>query len=234
MTISPQLAFRFPHRHSYVAEDFLVADANLAAWAWISRTADWPERRLLVWGEQGCGKTHLLHIWARRTGATWYDGAELVGMPAEPVPQGIAPRGIAIDDADQCVQETALLHLLNICREHGIPVLLSARQPPSRWTINLPDLASRLRAMLAVAIERPDDVFLRQLVVRLLSERQLPFAPNLPDWLLRRVQRAPDALRDAIDRLDYAALAAKGPITRSLASAVLGLASEDPGESDPE
>lgn len=229
MTTNPQLAFRFPHRHSYLAEDFLVTDANLAAWAWVGRTADWPEHRLLVWGEQGCGKTHLLHVWARRTGAAWYDGTELVGMPAEPGPQGIA-----IDDADRCVQETSLLHLLNICRERGIAVLLSARQPPSRWMIGLPDLASRLRAMLAVAIERPDDAFLRQLVVRLLCERRLPFAPNLPDWLLRRVRRAPDALRDAIDRLDYAALAAKGPITRSLASAVLGLAAEDPGESDPE
>lgn len=225
MTIGPQLALRFPHRHGYAVEDFLVTEANQAAWAWIARTADWPEHRLLVWGEPGCGKSHLLSIWAKQTGAIQQNGADLSELPPPP---GAA--GITIDDADLCQRETALLHLLNICRERRTPVLLSAQQPPSRWTIGLSDLASRLRAMLTVPINRPTDAFLRQLVVRLLTERHLVFAPNLPDWLLRRVQRSPEALRDAVERLDYAALAAKGPITRSLASAALGL--EEIGEAD--
>ena len=39
-----------------------------SACAWLRRTADWPDRRLAIWGESGRGKTHLLHIWAAAHG----------------------------------------------------------------------------------------------------------------------------------------------------------------------
>lgn len=218
MARTPQLALRFPHQPGYAAQDFIVSESNRAAWTWISRTDDWPDRRLLIWGEVGCGKTHLLQVWSRRIGARYAHGADLTGMP--PLP---GSAGIAIDDADRCPHETALLHLLNICRERGIPVLLAARQSPSRWTVGLPDLASRLRAILAVEVSQPDEPMLLQLVVRLLAERQLAFAPGLPTWLVRHVERSADALRRAVDQLDHAALAAaQGPITPIFAGKVLG------------
>lgn len=216
-TASGQLALTLPHRSLYRSEDFLVGSANQDAWTWLGRMADWPDRRLLVWGEPGCGKTHLLHLWARRVGAEYRSAATLSGIPAEP-----ARTGVAIDDADAPGEEPALLHLLNLCRDHAVPVLLAARTPPARWSIRLPDLASRLRAVTAVPILPPDDAFLRALLLRLLADRNLPVAPTLPDWLLRRLSRSPEALRDAVARLDHAALAEHGPVTRALAIRALG------------
>lgn len=207
-----QLKLPFAYQPGFAAEDFLAAPSNEAALAWIGRTADWPEGRLLLWGEAGCGKTHLLHIWAARTHASLVFGSSLRGLPALP-----RAGGTAVDDVDLAVEETALFHLLNAAREARQPVLLAARTPPARWTIRLPDLASRLRAITAVEILPPEDSMLQALLARLLADRQLLVPQALQDWLLRRLPRTPAALREAVARLD----AASGKIDRGLAVAVL-------------
>jgi chromosomal replication initiation ATPase DnaA len=221
-----QLPLPFASSRRFAAIDFREAASNAAALAWLDRTADWPGRRLLLWGDAGCGKTHLLHIWTMRTGAELSAGPALRGLPGLP-----AARGIAIDDADSVMDETALLHLLNAAGEAGLPVLLAARSPPARWTIRVPDLASRLRAITAVEIGPPEDALLRALLARLLADRQLRLPEPVRTWLLLRLPRTAAALIDAVARLDAAALAARRDITVSLARDVLGdLLAAEPDE----
>lgn len=216
MSATCQLPLPFSPGPRFVAADFREAASNEAARAWLGRTADWPGHRLLLWGAVGCGKTHLLHIWATRIGADLRAGPQLRGLPELP-----AAKGIAIDVADAVEDETALLHLLNAAAEAGLPVLLAARQPPSRWTTRLPDLASRLRAITAVEIGPPEDTLLRALLARLLAERQLRLPEAVQEWLLRRLPRTAAALQDAVARLDAAALEAHRDITVPLARDVL-------------
>ena len=116
----------------------------------------------------------------------------LTGLPELPA------AGVALDDADAVADERALLHLLNAAGEAGVPVLLAARLPPSRWSARLPDLASRLRAITAVEIGPPEDTLLRTLLARLLADRQLRLPESVQEWLLRRLPRSAAALRDAV------------------------------------
>jgi len=214
--VSDQLPLPFPHQPAYAAADFLAAPSNEAALTWLDRTPDWPDCRLALWGEPGCGKTHLLRLWAGRRGAAVLAGPDLLGLPAVP-PAG----GVALDDADAMAEEPALLHLLNAAREARLAVLLAARTPPARWPVRLPDLASRLRAVTAVEIMPPEESLLRALLLRLLADRQLAVRPDLQDWLLLRLPRSPAALREVVARLDQAALAAGGGVTRSIAAGVV-------------
>jgi chromosomal replication initiation ATPase DnaA len=85
----------------------------------------------------------------------------------------------------------------------------------------LPDLASRLRALTAVRIGPPEDGLLRRLLARLLQERQLNVGGPLQEWLLVRLPRSQGTIREAVARLDHAAMAAGGRVTRTLAQAVL-------------
>jgi chromosomal replication initiation ATPase DnaA len=195
--------------------DLREAPSNAEACTWLRRTPDWPEHRLMLWGEAGRGKTHLLHIWAKRTGAELRTGAGLAGLPEPPA------SGIALDDADAVADEAALLHLLNAAGEAGLPVLLAARAPPSRWPIRLPDLASRLRAITAVEIGPPEDTLLRALLARLLAERQLRPPETVQEWLIRRLPRTPAVLAEAVARLDAAALDRHRNITAPFAAEVL-------------
>jgi chromosomal replication initiation ATPase DnaA len=216
MVLLNQLPLPFIHQPSYGATDFISAASNEAARTWLDRTAEWPEQRLALWGDAGVGKTHLLSLWARRERALRLEGPALRELPHLP-PSG----GIALDDADAVPDETILLHLLNAARDGALPVLLAARAPPTRWAVQLADLASRLRAVTAVAIAPPEEPLLRGLLVRLLLDRQLGADPPVLDWLLVRLPRSAAALREAAARLDRASLAAHRRIDRKIAARVV-------------
>lgn len=213
MAVQNQLALPFDHQPAFSAADFLEAPSNAQARRWLARAPHWPDGRLVLWGAAGCGKTHLLHIWAAQAGAHCLSGLAL--------PLRLPDVALAIDDADRVPDETVLLHVLNAAAEAGAPALLAARTPPTRWPLQLPDLASRLRAAAAVEIASPEDSLLRSLLARLLAERQLIVAPALQEWLLARLPRTSAAIRAAAARLDGAALAAGRAVTRSLAATVL-------------
>lgn len=211
MSAIRQLALPFRHAPHYAAEDVLHAPSNAEALAWLQRTAAWPFGRLALWGGASNGKTHLLHLWAGRTGATLHQGPFLqAGWCAGPA---------AIDDADTA-DEPALLHLLNAAAEAGHAVLLAGLEPPARWPVRLPDLASRLRATATVELRAPDDATLRALLLRLLSDRQLIVPGAVQDWLLAHLPRTAAAMREAACRLDRAALAAGGRVNRAMAARV--------------
>jgi chromosomal replication initiation ATPase DnaA len=207
-----QLPLPFLFAPQFDAGEIIAAPSNADALAWLGRTAEWPQRRLALWGEAGSGKSHLLHRWAARS-----HGVVLPGPGLRLVPP-TAP--LAIDDAD-AAPERPLLHVLNAAAEAGLPVLLAGATPPARWPIALPDLASRLRAVTAVEIRSAEDTLLRALLARLLAERQIAVAEPVQDWLRLRLPRTAAAMREAAARLDRAALAAGGRVTRALAGEVL-------------
>ncbi len=66
MSEARQLALPFSHTAQYDAADFLADASNAEALAWLARTPDWPGGRLAIWGDEGRGKTHLLHAWAEQ------------------------------------------------------------------------------------------------------------------------------------------------------------------------
>jgi chromosomal replication initiation ATPase DnaA len=216
----PLPIFRGP---CFAEVDFCEAPSNADACIWLRRTAHWPNHRLALWGEAGRGKTHLLHIWAARTGATLCTGPSLSG--ASELPHA----GFALDDADAAPDETALFHLLNAAGEARLPILLAARFAPSRWPVRLPDLASRLRAIAAVEIGPPEETLLRALLVRQLAERQLRPPEAVQEWLVRRLPRSAAVLREAVARLDAASLERRRNITVPFATDVLAdlLASDE-------
>jgi chromosomal replication initiation ATPase DnaA len=212
MTHTRQLPLPFTHSPEYVVVDFQAAPSNAEALAWLDRTADWPQHRLALWGPGGCGKTHLLHLWAARASAVLLSGPTL-RLAAPELP-------LAIDDAD-AAPERMLLHTLNAAAEAALPVLLAGRDPPARWPVRLPDLASRLRAITAVQIQPADDDLLRNLLARLLADRQMQVTEPVQQYLRLHLPRTPAAMREAVARLDRAALAAGGRASRALAAQVV-------------
>ncbi|HEX5325201.1 MAG TPA: chromosomal replication initiator DnaA, partial [Acetobacteraceae bacterium] len=185
-----QLPLPFVHRPDFAELDFVEAASNTDALAWLRHPADWPCGRLALWGEAGCGKTHLLHLWAGRSGARYVCGPVLRPELSSPA------MALAIDQADAVTDEACLLHRLNFAAEERWPVLLAARTPPAHWAVRLPDLASRLRAITAVEIGRPEEALLRALLAKLLSDRQLAVSPAVQDWLLLHLPRTPAAVSD--------------------------------------
>jgi len=214
-----QLALTLPHAESFARDDFLAGPANKAALALVDAWPDWPNSVVMLVGDAGSGKSHLASIWAERSGARSIAARNLA---IETVPHALATGALVIEDIDpSIVDQPALFHLLNLAREQGAELLLTARTQPANWTLHIKDLASRLRAVPVVVLEPPDDQLLRALIVKFCADRQLVVDEAVVSYLLPRIERSFVAARRAVEVLDAEALRRGRPITRALAVEVL-------------
>ena len=222
MNTAVQLPLPFDPPSKPAPPTLVVGSCNEAAWQWLGRWPDWPGRVLIVHGPAGCGKTSLAALWGRRARA-YQGGAGDVGAI---IAQHVAtPESVAIDNADTIAGDAAaerdLLHLHNLVVEAGKWLMLTGQTAPARWPIELPDLASRLRAAPSVAVGLPDDALLDALLVKLFAERQLVVDAGIIEFLKRRMERSYAAARDLVARIDTASLSRKQAVTTRLVAAVL-------------
>jgi chromosomal replication initiation ATPase DnaA len=211
-----QLALALEHAENFAREDFLAGSSNEAALALVTRWPDWPDRTVVLVGPEGSGKSHLAAIWAAEAGARFVAARALAYAD---VPAALATGALVIEDlAEHAVDERALFHLLNLAREEGASMLLTARKPPIAWTVAIRDLASRLRALPVVTVAPPDDALLRAVIVKMCADRQLSIDEALVAYLTTRIDRSFAGARHAVEWLDHEALRQQRPVTRALAS----------------
>lgn len=214
-----QLALDLSQPPAFRREDFLVASCNQQAHGWIDRWPAWPGFALALTGPAGSGKSHLAHIFAERSGSLLL-AAENLSVAG--VGDLASDHGVVIEDADRGVDETALFHLFNLLKERQRPLLLTGRLAPSRWTVALADLRSRLATLPLAEIGPPDDILLQALLVKLFSDRQLRIGPEVTAYLLPRIERSFASVRTVVEQLDQAALASGRAVTLPLIRTVIG------------
>lgn len=216
--MSRQLPLDLPHRPALGMADFLVADSNRAAVDLIDRWPDWPAPLAVIFGPEGSGKTHLAHVWQAKSGA---ETARLDGIDPGALPAEFA---LVIEDVTPPLDaraERTLFHLHNLAGESGGAVLLTAREPPSRWSVRLPDLASRLAAAPQAAIGVPDDALLAAVIVKLFADRQVRIGTDVVTYLLARIERSFASARETVAAIDRAGLAGRRKVSVALARSVL-------------
>lgn len=207
-----QLPLDLAYRPALGSADFVVADANRDAVAWIDRWPDWPAHALAIHGPKGCGKTHLAHVWRAKSGA--------VALSAPPA-EGTTPPLRVVLDEPRGWPETAFLHLYNSMREAGGHLLIASEIPPARWEVALPDLASRLASIPAVALAAPDDELLISVMAKQFSDRGLEVNDDVLRYVASRIERSFAAAAEMVDKIDRAALAEQRRVTLALARACL-------------
>ena len=214
-----QLAFALPHAESLTRDNFLEGPANEAGLTLIESWPDWPNRIMLLVGEEGSGKSHLAAIWAELSGARSTSAHALT--PAT-VPAALATGALVVEDLKPAdFDERALFHLMNLAREDAAFVLVTSRLPPSAFGVELRDLRSRLRAVPVVSLSPPDDHLFRALIVKFCADRQLTVDEAVVSYLANRIERSYAAARQAVELLDTEALRLGRPVTRALAAELL-------------
>lgn len=213
-----QLPLDLPYEAALGRDDYLVGRSNQAAYELLESWPNWPSPVVILAGPVGAGKTHLVEALRADSGAAVVAAPKL---DEASVPDLVAAGSVVVEDAHQGVDETALFHLLNAARQAGVLVLITSRTWPATWNIQLPDLLSRLRAATPVEILEPDDDLLRQVLLKLFSDRQLAVDFGVIDYLVVRMERSLEVAINAVDAIDREALAGRVKITKQLAGKVL-------------
>ncbi len=215
-----QLPLDLPHRAAVGREDFLVADANKAAVGLVDTWPDWPTPAAMLVGPPGAGKSHLGAVWKTASGAVALDASELEEAR---VPALCAAKAILLEDVDALLPEaeTALFHLINLTKEEGAHLLMTSKVGPAELDIHLPDLSSRLRAVVTAELGTPDDELLRAVLEKLFQDRQLVAPEPALRYLTSHMDRSIEVARTLVAAIDQAALADKRRITVPLVAEVL-------------
>lgn len=206
-----QIVIPFDREISYAADDFIIGDANTHATEVLDRFPDWPEPVMAIYGPAGSGKTHLAHRLAEL-----HEGAfvsETLGKMDAAQLAAKAPLLII----DGWSDEAALAQLMNHCRAKSHKLLILSREVPSRLKVALPDLHSRLSAVVALEMHEPDEALLQALFSKHFADRQIRVAPEVIQYIVSRMERSYEAAHQAAHWLDTKAMEAGRAITLPLA-----------------
>ncbi|GAB0056010.1 Chromosomal replication initiator protein DnaA [Candidatus Magnetaquicoccaceae bacterium FCR-1] len=223
--------------------NFIVGTSNRLAHAAVGGVMESPATSLLLIGEAGCGKSHLLHaaVADRQAGqgrhlAVFLD-PEALGLAladgGEGALTGFLERWsgrvlVAVDNLERIaagpeVVQEGLLFLFNHLRACDGRLLVASRLSPVELTALRADLRSRLLWGQMLEIAPPDDAEREAILAKLAADRQVRMNPEVIRFLCARLPRRIPDLAEALDRLDRAGLERIRPLTVPLAKEILGL-----------
>ncbi len=217
-----QLTFDWPRGVALGPEDFFVSPANAQAYAMVTAPASWPDRKLIVTGPAGSGKSHLCRVAQAQTNAVIWQARDLPDTMPD------AGADVIVEDmgALPAAAQVFMFHLHNHLRNTGGALLMTADARPSLWPLTLPDLASRMQAATVAPIGDPDDVLISALIMKLMADRQIMPPIALVSYLVPRIERSFAAAAAIVDALDAESLATGRAINVKLAASLLDKAGQ--------
>ena len=223
-----QLALNLRLRDASSFENYFVARNREAverlqqAVQGLSAAPQAPASWLVLWGEPGTGKTHLLEAACRAAQVRGHtplyvplaSSADFTTALLEDAEQ--APL-VCVDDVDaiagDATWEAALFALYERLRSQGGMLVLAARNSPAAIGLKLADLATRLAAGLVYQLKPLSDAE-KIAALRLHAQRRgLEMTEEVANYLLTRFPRDTHSLFALLDRLDSATLAAQRRLT---------------------
>lgn len=186
-----------------------------------------------IWGEEGCGKSHLLkamthQFFAENRTALYVPLSKSAYFSPEVLDNLEQQELVCLDDL-QCVTgdkewEIAIFDLFNRIKEYGNTLLVvSANQSPNGLPVQLPDLASRLRWGEIYQLHPLDDQQKITALQRNAHQRGIDLPDETANFLIKRLDRNMHNLFGVLDQLDKASLQAQRKLTIPFVKETLGL-----------
>ena len=215
-----QTTLDFKHKNNYDKNNFLPSECNQIAYDWINQFPNWKGQKIaIIYGNKGCGKTHLSKIWQEASNAIAIDKSSDFGSIVEELSKG---QNILIDDCGAIGDDKFLYNLYNATKEEFTGfVLMTASTRPMDWGIELADAKSRILSLNSIEIKDPDDFLLSGMLVKLFSDRQLSISPEIINYMLIRMERSFSGAIDLVDKIDKLSLEKKRNITIPLIKTIL-------------
>lgn len=196
------------HQHN-----FHVGESNIAVVRLLQSGVQQALSLLLIHGPSGCGKSHLARVIA--------DKLKCPLQSASRINTTIEHSDMVLDNLDLIAgnleKQEILVHSINRVRLAGQGrVVLFARTLPRRWAAEyqLPDCISRINGLFETAeIHEPDDVLLRQVLVKLAADQHFVLPESVIRYWLARMPRSYCAAQELIRALNEITLAKQARIS---------------------
>jgi chromosomal replication initiation ATPase DnaA len=215
-----QLTLKFPQKNNYNIDDFYPSKSNSQALEYLQNWPNWAEainsRILLIYGEHASGKTHLSHIWAKKSDALFIDVNHL--------DYSILNNNIILENIDTIedpVAQEKLFNLINMSNEEKKYLLMTSNLSPALLNFSLPDLKSRIIAINSIAIGKPDEELLKVILMKHLSDRQLQIDAAALQYIILHVERSYNKLSLFVKKLTSLSYVTKRKITIPLIKILL-------------
>lgn len=168
-----------------------------------------------LWGESGCGRSHLLQA----------SGFALVDAALDPALAGApAAEQLAVDNVDALneVGQIALFNHFNRLKMAGGMLLTAAPQPPAHLALR-EDLRTRLGSGLIYRLQPLSDAEKAAAIAAQAKERALKLTPEVIAYLMRHAPRDMRTLSMLVVALDQYTLEQKRPVTLPLLRELLNM-----------
>lgn len=215
-----QTRFNFTEdKRSYNLDDLVISPSNLAVYNLLNLWPNWHAPIAAIIGGYGSGKTHFASIWQKKSKALAFSALEL-REASEAINNGY---NILIENLNTShLDEQTLFHLCNNVKQnqHSF-ILITALTRLSSWQVGLADLASRLKTIIEVIIEDPDDMLLKAILVKLFSDRQIIIEQTVLTYMISRMERSFNFANKLVDMCDEEGLKRQTKITKHIAKIAL-------------
>jgi len=201
-----QLLLNFKQKQNFNYDDYFVSKCNYFAYNLIESWPNWPKKIINVFGEKGCGKTHLSNIFDKKNKAKKIKEKEL---SFDFIKTLKIYQNLILDNYDNYLNERLFFSFLNFVDQDNKFLIINSRSPLINYQFNLPDLNSRIKNILIAEIKYPDDEMIFALLLKNFSDRQIKIEKKLIDYVVKRIDRSYSKISEFIYKVDEVSLKKK-------------------------
>lgn len=205
------------YHQSHELCDFVVADCNQMAFELLHAAIKGitKDKFICVYGDPGCGKTHLFQGLAKEYNLTYNTANQM--LTTNPWDWIYGDQQILIlDDAHKVSDDVWWFHLYNLVKEQNKLLIIGTEKPPSLWPVELPDWRSRLATFICAEMRNPDDDTLKRVFEKIWKDKGITVDGSILEYLSRRIDRNFPAICHWAKTIDTISAQKRRPITVSM------------------
>ena len=209
--------------------DFYVSNKNELAYKMIKKWPEWPTPIVYIYGSEKCGKSLVCKLWKDLSSSIYINKRNFL---EKLIPQNdllyIKNHNWIIDDVDYIISfednkyEEKILNLINIIKTSGKKnLLMASRKMPRFLDSSLKDLTSRISSSTVIEMRDPDEVLLKKIIEKYLSERNIKINKESLDYLIDRIERSYKSALKVAKQIDTMSLEKKTKINKFFLRSIL-------------
>ena len=189
---------------NFKSDDFLKLPENIDAYNFLDNFFQQNNyqknllKSLILKGESGCGKTHLLNIYAQKYQANFISEEQI--KSENPLRIFCENEFYIIDNFYQIEDEEKLLQYLNCATESKAFLILSCNE---NKIFELKDLQSRIKNIPSCHINQASLESLKQIFINILSRKQIDLSNQIINFIFTNISPNYFSVGQIIKKIDF-------------------------------